>query len=143
VLLPKGVNGSTGFQFLIGKINPKVNWDVWTPRAMFQFLIGKINPIIGLVNKIIGALNKIQIEIPDWVPEYGGQKWGIDIEPIKELDKEKDMLTADQVREAEKKEVEVSGKVTFEGVNSEGDVVAAVDAIWDQLMDRFALEVRR
>ena len=77
------------------------------------------------------------------MPEWGGKTWGIDIKSIKKLDKEKDLLTADQVREAEKKELEVSGKVTFEGVNNEGDLVAAVDAIWDQFMDRFALEVRR
>jgi len=27
------------------------------------------------VNKIIGALNKIQVEIPEWVPEWGGKTW--------------------------------------------------------------------
>jgi len=115
--------------------------DIW--GGIVGFIYKFVNVIIGLVNKIIGALNKIQVEIPEWVPEWGGKTWGIDIKPIKKLDKEKDLLTADQVREAEKKELEVSGKVTFEGVNSEGDVVAAVDAIWDQLMNRFALEVRR
>ena len=115
--------------------------DIW--GGIVGFIYKFVNVIIGLVNKIIGALNKIQVEIPEWVPEWGGKTWGIDIKPIKKLDKEKDMLTADQVREAEKKELEVSGKVTFEGVNNEGDLVAAVDAIWDQLMNKFALEVRR
>ena len=115
--------------------------DIW--GGIVGFIYEFVNVIIGLVNKIIGALNKIQVEIPEWVPEWGGKTWGIDIKPIKKLDKEKDMLTADQVREQEKKELEISGKVTFEGVNNEGDLVAAVDAIWDQLMNKFALEVRR
>ena len=114
--------------------------DIW--GGIVGFIYEFVNVIIGLVNKIIGALNKIQIEIPDWVPEYGGQKWGIDMKPIKELNKEKDLLTADQVREQTVNH-KIDGKVTFEGVNSEGDFVAAVDAIWDQLMDKFALEVRR
>jgi len=115
--------------------------DIW--GGIVGFIYKFVNVINGLVNKIIGALNKIQVEIPEWVPEWGGKTWGIDIEPVKKLNKEKDLLTADQVREAEKKELEVSGKVTFEGVNNEGDLVAAVDAIWDQLMNKFALEVRR
>ncbi len=114
--------------------------DIW--GGIVGFIYEFVNVIIGLVNKIIGALNKIQIEIPDWVPEYGGQKWGIDIEPVKKLNKEKELLTADQVREKQKQEMEIKGKITVEGVTADGDFVAAVDLIWDQLMQKFAVEGR-
>ena len=112
--------------------------DIW--GAIVDVIYNFVNNIIEMINRIIAALNTIQVEIPDWVPEFGGQTWGIDIEPVKKLDKEKDLLTSEQVR---KEELKVSGEVTFLGVNNEGDVVAAVDAIWDQWMDKFALEVRR
>ena len=44
-----------------------------------------INAIIGLVNTIIDALNTISIDIPDWVPTWGGQKFGISIPKIPQL----------------------------------------------------------
>lgn len=40
---------------------------------------------IRAVNSVIKALNKISVDIPDWVPELGGQKWGINISTIKEI----------------------------------------------------------
>ena len=40
---------------------------------------------IRAVNAVIKALNKISVDIPDWVPELGGQKWGINISTIKEI----------------------------------------------------------
>lgn len=41
-----------------------------------------INAVIGLVNGAIGALNGISVDIPDWVPKFGGQKFGINIPKI-------------------------------------------------------------
>lgn len=41
-----------------------------------------LNAVIGLVNGAIGALNGISVDIPDWVPKYGGQKFGINIPKI-------------------------------------------------------------
>ncbi len=45
-----------------------------------------INGIISMfekmINWIIGGLNKISFEIPDWVPEIGGETLGIDIEEV-------------------------------------------------------------
>jgi TP901 family phage tail tape measure protein len=81
--------------------------DVWESivAAIFAF----VNNIIDLVNIVISALNTIQVEIPDWVPEFGGQKFGIDIAPLEHLDREKQLLTGEQVREEEKK-IEVSGR---------------------------------
>lgn len=41
--------------------------------------------IIGAINRVIGALNSISIDIPDWVPFFGGRKWGINIPKIPKL----------------------------------------------------------
>jgi hypothetical protein len=38
-----------------------------------------INGIIGLVNMLIDQLNRIKIDIPKWVPKFGGQSFGINI----------------------------------------------------------------
>ena len=35
-----------------------------------------------MANLVIGAINKISIQIPDWVPGIGGQKWGFNLEKI-------------------------------------------------------------
>jgi hypothetical protein len=34
------------------------------------------------INWIIRQINKISIDIPDWVPVFGGRHWGIDIPEI-------------------------------------------------------------
>lgn len=41
-----------------------------------------INAVISLINKAIGSLNKISVDIPDWVPGVGGQKFGVNIPKI-------------------------------------------------------------
>lgn len=41
-----------------------------------------LNAVIGLVNSAIGSLNEINVDIPDWVPKYGGQSFGINIPKI-------------------------------------------------------------
>jgi hypothetical protein len=41
-----------------------------------------INAIIGLVNGAINALNKISVTVPDWVPMYGGRKFGFNLSQI-------------------------------------------------------------
>ena len=40
------------------------------------------NLVINAVNAIIDAINTIQFDIPDWVPQIGGQKWGANIRKI-------------------------------------------------------------
>lgn len=37
------------------------------------------NVMVGMLNKIIDALNTIQIDIPSWVPKYGGNSFGVNI----------------------------------------------------------------
>ncbi len=41
-----------------------------------------INAIIGLVNGAIRGLNRLSINIPDWVPGFGGNSWGISLPEI-------------------------------------------------------------
>lgn len=52
-------------------------------KAAVNVLIGVVNLLIsvveGAINLIIGALNAIQIKIPDWVPAFGGKRFGINI----------------------------------------------------------------
>jgi hypothetical protein len=46
---------------------------------------GYFNAWIGLINHIINALNSLSIDIPDWVPVFGGQHWGVNIPTIPAL----------------------------------------------------------
>lgn len=66
-------------------------WDVLstvikTPiNAIILVIESFVNLVISGLNAIIGALNKLSVTIPDWVPEFGGQTWGINISTIKEI----------------------------------------------------------
>ena len=44
-----------------------------------------LNLIIDAINRIIDGLNSLSIDIPSWVPKYGGETWGIDIPNIPKL----------------------------------------------------------
>lgn len=44
-----------------------------------------INKVIDGVNKLIRSLNRIKIDIPDWVPGIGGNKFGLSIPEIPRL----------------------------------------------------------
>lgn len=46
---------------------------------------GIINAVISLINGAIGAINKLKVEIPDWVPKYGGSTFGVNIPKIPAL----------------------------------------------------------
>jgi peptidoglycan hydrolase CwlO-like protein len=59
---------------------------LWKKCEGFRdFWKGFINILIGGVNALIKGLNKISIDIPDWVPEYGGGKLGFNIPLIPKL----------------------------------------------------------
>lgn len=63
-------------------------WDLMVSvvKTPINLIIGAINTLIdGCVrgiNAVIGALNKLSFTIPDWVPKYGGNKFGINIGTI-------------------------------------------------------------
>lgn len=46
-----------------------------------------LNAIIGMVNSVIKGMNKLNIDIPDWVPKFGGESFGIHIPTIPALAK--------------------------------------------------------
>lgn len=43
---------------------------------------GALNSVIGLLNRAIGALNSISVTIPDWVPIWGGQTYGVHLPSV-------------------------------------------------------------
>ena len=56
-------------------------------NAMVEVIKPPLNAIIGFVNDMIDGLNSIRITIPTWVPEFGGQSFGINIPRIPQLAK--------------------------------------------------------
>lgn len=46
---------------------------------------GIINAVISLINGAIGAINKLKVDIPEWVPKYGGSTFGLNIPKIPAL----------------------------------------------------------
>ncbi len=52
-----------------------------------NFWKGFVNVLISGVNALIKGLNKISIDVPDWVPEIGGKKFGFKIPTIPKLAK--------------------------------------------------------
>lgn len=41
-----------------------------------------INAVIGIINSAIAGINSIAIDVPDWVPGFGGKTYGFDIPKI-------------------------------------------------------------
>lgn len=41
-----------------------------------------LNAVIGLINATISGINDLSLDIPNWVPKIGGQKFGINIPKI-------------------------------------------------------------
>jgi len=55
-------------------------WD--TVKSVFR---GVANTVIDAINFLIRGLNKLQFDVPDWVPEIGGEHIGINIPQIPKL----------------------------------------------------------
>lgn len=75
-------NVSTTFSNIFNGI-----WDI--VKGVCNSILGGIesmvNGVIRGLNRMINALNKIQINIPDWVPELGGKKFGFNIPTASEI----------------------------------------------------------
>lgn len=61
--------------------------------ALVDVVKPPINAILKLINKLIDALNSIHIDIPDWVPGFGGQTFGINIPKVPLLAKGGEVLS--------------------------------------------------
>ena len=66
--------GSAVAEFIGGIFEKKIN-----------VIKGIINAVISLINGAIGAINKLKVDIPDWVPKYGGSTFGVNIPLIPKL----------------------------------------------------------
>lgn len=53
--------------------------------GIMNVIKGIINTIIGAINVAIRAINKISVDIPDWVPKFGGKTIGFNIPTIPKL----------------------------------------------------------
>lgn len=55
-------------------------------KSVFDGIIGiirgPVNVVIGFINTLIDGLNRIKINIPDWVPEWGGKSIGFNLAKI-------------------------------------------------------------
>lgn len=55
-------------------------------KSVFDGIVGiirgPVNAVIGFINTLIDGLNKIKINIPDWVPEWGGKSIGFNLARI-------------------------------------------------------------
>lgn len=50
-----------------------------TINGIIGFVNGMIRGIINGMNSVVGVLNKLQVDVPDWVPEIGGSKFGFNL----------------------------------------------------------------
>jgi hypothetical protein len=48
-------------------------------NTIIDFINGMISAVASGLNAVINGLNGIKITIPDWVPIFGGNSWGLDI----------------------------------------------------------------
>lgn len=55
--------------------------------GLAAYMKAPLNGIIGMINAAIGGINSISIDIPEWVPEFGGQHFGVSIPQIPMLAK--------------------------------------------------------
>ncbi len=54
-------------------------------NAILGVVESMANGVVDAINFVIGALNQLSFEIPDWVPLFGGEKFGFDIPKLPEV----------------------------------------------------------
>lgn len=79
-------------------------------------IIGIVNVFIKAINGVIKSLNKISVDVPDWVPGFGGQKWGFNLKQVKEIKLAKGGIINNPGRGVPLATNVVGGEVTREGV---------------------------
>jgi hypothetical protein len=55
--------------------------------GIINIMKAPINAVIALINGAIRGINKISVDIPDWVPKWGGKTIGFSIPEIPQLAK--------------------------------------------------------
>lgn len=51
-------------------------------NIIIDLINGMINGVVTGINVVINALNSIKFDVPDWVPIWGGKKFGINLSPL-------------------------------------------------------------
>lgn len=54
-------------------------------KTPINAIIDMLNGLIGGINAVISGFNSIHVDIPDWVPKYGGKSFGIDIGKVNSI----------------------------------------------------------
>ena len=63
-------------------------WDALVDivKSPINLIISFINKMLSAgpeaVNSVLRALNKLSFKVPDWVPKYGGEKWGFNLKEV-------------------------------------------------------------
>lgn len=83
-----------------------------------------LNLIIDMLNFVIRGLNKLSFDIPDWVPEVGGKKFGINIPEIPKLAQGGIVSGRSIVEVAE-----------YTGARTNPEVIAPLDKLRDMIAD--------
>lgn len=65
----------TVFSSLTEKVKTPIN-------TIIGFINNVISGVEGAINAVIGGLNTLSIDIPSWVPGFGGSKWGVNINNV-------------------------------------------------------------
>lgn len=48
-------------------------------NSIISMLNTLVSGVVSAVNGVIGTLNKLKVDVPDWVPKYGGRTFGFNI----------------------------------------------------------------
>lgn len=51
-------------------------------NSIISFVNGMISAVVGGVNTVIRALNSLHVDVPDWVPGFGGKSFGFSLSEI-------------------------------------------------------------
>ena len=54
-------------------------------NAIIGFFENMANAVVEAINAVISAINKLSFDVPDWVPELGGKKFGFNIPKVPEV----------------------------------------------------------
>ena len=62
-------------------------WDslVGIVKWPINLIIDMVNAMVSAINSIISGINEISIDVPDWIPGIGGEKFGFDIPKIPKI----------------------------------------------------------
>lgn len=51
-------------------------------RSITKLVNFVVSAVEYMANLVIGAINKLSVQVPDWVPGIGGQRWGFNLQPV-------------------------------------------------------------